>query len=288
MLMGHHYVPQEYLRAFQCPGKPGEIWLYDKRDRMTRTVPIRNVAQSPAFYDEDVERKLADVEGPAHGALQRVLSSSAGMTPPDREWLAVYVAIMLYRSPRNRRKNFERIPEVREKVLSEARDAIEHWASTRPDGDPLVARRRRELEEATRKFEAHPPQEVLDQVRSPWPGEEVLRLVSQKTWRLITVTGSASFVTSDSPAVFFEGLGLKNPDSELILPLSPNVALVADHKGVAGSTLMFGAKPALVREVNRRVIADCERFVFAATPQAWVSKVAHKTRPYLSRIQWTA
>jgi hypothetical protein len=46
------------------------------------------------------------------------------------------------------------------------------------------------------------------------------------------------------------------------------------------------AKPKLVPEVNRRVIAHSERFIFAATPQPWVPLVAHKPRPFLSRIQW--
>ena len=31
---------------FQTPANVGEIWLYDKKDRVDRTLPIRNVAQS--------------------------------------------------------------------------------------------------------------------------------------------------------------------------------------------------------------------------------------------------
>ena len=29
--MGHHYVPQRYLRGFQCPEKPGWVWAFDKQ-----------------------------------------------------------------------------------------------------------------------------------------------------------------------------------------------------------------------------------------------------------------
>ena len=28
--MGHHFVPQRYLRHFAVPGEPGMIWMYDK------------------------------------------------------------------------------------------------------------------------------------------------------------------------------------------------------------------------------------------------------------------
>jgi len=136
------------------------------------------------------------------------------------------------------------------------------------------------------QFALAPPANVLEQVRSPWPSREVLELVAKKTWRLVFSEPSISFVTSDTPAVFFEGLGLGNPDSELTMPLSPTLALIADHKGAPAATTVVRARPSLVREVNRRVVADAERFVFARTPQSWVRSAAHKTRPYLSRIQW--
>ena len=99
-------------------------------------------------------------------------------------------------------------------------------------------------------------------------------------------TTTDRFVTSDNPAFFFEGLGLGSPDSELTFPLSPELALLADWQGTPFSTSVFGAKPGLVREVNRRVVSGAERFIFSHAPQPWLPKVAGKGNPYLSRIQW--
>ncbi len=127
----------------------------------------------------------------------------------------------------------------------------------------------------------------MAQVRSPWPSEQVHELAMRKTWRLLVAKGPESFVTSDCPAVFFEGIGLSSPDSELTIPLSPTIALIADHKGAKASLHVFNVRNQMIREVNRRVVAHAERFIFAATPQPWVSLVAHKARPYLSRIQWS-
>jgi hypothetical protein len=283
--MGHHYVPQQYLRAFQTLSGDDEIWTYDKRDRKSRVLPIKVVAQSPKFYDEDVERELGKMEATANKYLKEILSTGS-LPESGRQALAYYVAVMMYRSPRSRRKNFERVPEVRDKVLAAARDAVENWAAQKPANDPMVARRRKELSEAEIRLTEEPPKSVTDQIRSPWPSAQVFDLVMRKTWRLLLSDGLESFITSDGPAVFFEGLGLGNKDSELTISLSPTVALVADHKGEEGTTKVFNVRKQMVREVNRRIVAHAERFIFASTEQAWVPRVAHKARPYLSRIVW--
>ena len=48
--MGHHYVPQRYLRHFAVPGEPGMIWMYDKTSGKVRKLAIKTMAQSPGFY----------------------------------------------------------------------------------------------------------------------------------------------------------------------------------------------------------------------------------------------
>ena len=31
--MGHHYLPQHYLRCFSTPDNPDYIWMYDKSSK---------------------------------------------------------------------------------------------------------------------------------------------------------------------------------------------------------------------------------------------------------------
>jgi len=65
-LMGHHFVPQAYLRAFQSPDEPGMIWTYP-RNAKPRLAGIKSVAQSSGFYDSDVESDLNTyIEAPAN------------------------------------------------------------------------------------------------------------------------------------------------------------------------------------------------------------------------------
>src|SRR5437667_294001 len=38
-VMGLHFIPQRYLKGFECPGKPDYIWMYDKAKKTTRCLP---------------------------------------------------------------------------------------------------------------------------------------------------------------------------------------------------------------------------------------------------------
>jgi hypothetical protein len=71
--MGQHYVPQEYLRAWEIAGEPGMILTYDKKDLSCKPLPIKRVAQAPGFYDAEVEAELAArLEGPANVILEEL------------------------------------------------------------------------------------------------------------------------------------------------------------------------------------------------------------------------
>ena len=71
--MGHHFVPQRYLRHFAVPGEPGMIWMYDKTSGKARKLAIKTVAQSPGFYSDADEVALAQrIEGPAEAPLNRL------------------------------------------------------------------------------------------------------------------------------------------------------------------------------------------------------------------------
>src|SRR5665213_113840 len=126
--MGHHSVPQAYLRAFESSPESGAIWMYDKRTKSAKHVPIKVVAQSPDYYEQHVERELSEVEGPAHAALARVIRDRE-ISSAERDILAYYVAVMMYRVPRQRRKREEMIPGVLEDTIRSVLADIDRWAA---------------------------------------------------------------------------------------------------------------------------------------------------------------
>ena len=77
------------------------------------------------------------------------------------------------------------IPAVLDDTITAVPADIERWGATRPADDELVARRRTGVDAIAAKYRVTPPQEVRDQVRTPWPSENVFGLIAQKTWRLV-------------------------------------------------------------------------------------------------------
>jgi hypothetical protein len=59
--MGHHYVPQKYLRGFAELGNDDAIWMYDKKLRKFTNPGIKSVAQEAGFYSEEVEQQLNEL-----------------------------------------------------------------------------------------------------------------------------------------------------------------------------------------------------------------------------------
>jgi hypothetical protein len=284
--MGTHYIPQEYLRGFEDGDAPGELWQYDKQKGSVRRVPVAAVAQQAGYFDADTESLLScNVEGRGHAALKSLRTDRKIPTPDERKWFTLYVATMLMRTPRRRRKAWELVPRALEDTIDEFNSLIDKWAEG--GGDPeLVTRRRREAELARVRFRADPPEAAMEQIRSPWPTERVVGLIYQMTWRIITSTGPQYFLTGDNPAFFFESYGIAQPESELTFPLGRDLALVGNWQGDPRTSVMLTTTQPIVREINRRIVAGSERFVFSSKPQAWVKTVAEKSRPYLSRIRW--
>jgi hypothetical protein len=102
--MGKHYVPQVYLRGFADPWAPDHVWMFDKITKQWTRPAIKRAAKGRDYCDDEAERRLAEViEMPAHRALAK-LRAGPNLTPEDRSHLALYIATMIVRGPRNRRR----------------------------------------------------------------------------------------------------------------------------------------------------------------------------------------
>jgi hypothetical protein len=284
--MGSHYVPQQYLRAFEVPDDPGMIWTYDKKLGTGKKLPIKNVAQARGFYPPDVEAELNDkLEGPANIILAE-LTNLRPITEEQRVHFGFYIAGMIKRVPRRRRISRDEIlPKALKKTMDEMLAEVKQFAATTSDKE-VGAQKVAEVERIRDQFNEKPPDEVIDQIESPWPTKKTAEAVLALTWRITFTKGPQYFITSDNPAFFFEGLGVGTKDSEIAFPLSPRVALMGSKRGKPGEMIYVEVKQILVREVNRRMAASAERLIFAHEEQPWLPAVMAKPKPNLSKIAW--
>jgi len=285
--VGHHYIPQRYLKNFAITGRPNFIWLYDK-ERGTRTpAAIKQVAQEPRFYEPEVETELADrVERPANVVLQKVIAGDR-ISQAEREAIVYYMATMIMRVPNRRLRALELVPQASDEAAEDLRTELPQLDAQRGISPAKTQERISEGLRLLERCRADPLNSFLAQrIRSPWPTKAVFRSLLHMTWRVMTTKGPSFFITSDNPASFFRCWGVARPKSELVFPLSTTDVLHGSFQKPIPEVIRLEVPQSIVRVVNGRVAYDATRFSFYHEEVDWIDKMWSKSDPYLSRIQW--
>jgi hypothetical protein len=190
--MGHHYVPQQYLRNFEDPNRRGFIWLHDKKGGNPRSVPIKKVAQEKGFYDKETEKILAsEVEKPANSVMKKLMAEKV-ITPDERLQLAYYIGVMIKRIPARRRLSTAMIPGVLTNVVSRVREQFIALAKEQNAAPEILEKRLKEVAAAEREIAANTPPEALKLIRDPWPSERIVLALFKMTWRILVTSGPHS------------------------------------------------------------------------------------------------
>lgn len=285
--MGHHYAPQKYLEGFRDLKRHDRpmIWQFDKTTGKSSHASIKNVANEKGFYSDKDEALLAEtIERPANVVLGK-LRARADISSTERRALVYYIATMLTRVPRARDIRESIAPQAVKESCEEFRRLIREEGRAGMLTTDQVRAHLRDADEFEKRCAVSPPAFVTDQIKNPWPTPRIVELVGNMAWRLVATKGPTLFVTSDDSGSFFHGMGLENPKSELIFPISSEVALHASWqekpwKGVRS------VKQIVVREFNRRIAVGASRFVYSSEPAPWLSKVIQNKVEQLSRIIW--
>jgi hypothetical protein len=285
--MGDHYVPRLYLRGFCEPGSDHELWQYDKVRDDFRRVSVTTAANEAGFYSADVERQLAQlVEGPANAVICK-LRAGHGIDDVERARLAVYMGTMIKRVPQHRLRAQKLLPQVVQETLANVREVIAQAAESGVLSPEMEARRRGELAAVEGRMAKGTPHEIMEQIRRPWPGLELVNLIYDMAWRFVITTGPSFFLTSDNPVFFFEGLGLKRDTAELVFPIASHLALHGSWQDLAPGEKDARTGPQhVVKEFNRRVASAATRFVFYREKRDWVREIARNQTPTIHQISW--
>lgn len=286
--MGYHYVPQQYLRGFCVENSDSQIVAYDKKERRFFQTHVKNVAQEGGFYDDETEHQLATcVEDPAKPAIDSLRAGSRNLDLQDRRHLAFYAAVMLKRVPHSRARARGTLPETVRAVVGRARSQLAEHLNRDEGKADVIAQHLKKIEGLEDKMIDNPPANLLEQINSPWPTVVMVKAIFEMKWRIVGSEGPQYFITTDNPGFFFSAYGLRSPKSEFVLPLSTNVALVGNWSATAPLFAFIGPiRQPLVRELNRRLISEATRFIFASREEEWMRKLSAKNHHYLSRIEW--
>jgi hypothetical protein len=277
--MGHHYVPQFYLSGFTDRDR---LWVHDRKAARSFPSQPKAIANENDLYTEELEQHLAnEVEDPAKRAIETIRARVAP-TGLDREALARYVIALRKRVPEGRIRAVAGVPEVAASLRQEYAAGLEAAATSDPTLRDRADTRLAQLNAALDKFILEPPPEVWHNNLTRDSSPEVVESLLSMTWRFLC-TDRQQLLTCDNPVFFFEHEGIGNPSSELSLPLSSSVALWASRRPLAGATFLV-ARPATVRELNRRTAVNATRFIYSKRQEEWILPFVCKGSYALNRI----
>jgi uncharacterized protein DUF4238 len=211
----HHLVPKEYLRGFTTTSNAEQIWVYEKGGRPPYITNIRNTAVETHFYsipddagemDTTLETQLnQDVEIPANPIIAKIRAGQP-ITPDEKLALAGYMSVLLKRGNKTRDRVTRNAPETAEKVATEQNQRIDELIAqdlSRAEQGEIV---RKKVREVIEEYKVNPPkQALLAPVNTSLGG-----LLSAMNWQFLTFDRGIPFLTSDSPIIYTEALGLRN------------------------------------------------------------------------------
>lgn len=271
----HHYVPRVFLERF---AEDGSLCVR-RRDGKTFMTGATNVAVESGFYDlrlddgstsKAVEHILADIEGLIANVFRAIDESGEAPAPgtPNREVLAVYLAVQYTRTPEQRGRVL--FPERLARYLAGrelTRDlvaeylAVEHLRFTPGESEVQAAFDFASV--ALRDPDVLTAEFAMDMMLRSI--EHLVPVLDELEWT-IEHERKGRLITSDTPLVIwrppsardaFEGVGIGNAH-EIRFPLDPAKQFVVSKR----------RRPPTVRITSDRVvscnldmIAGCHQFI---------------------------
>jgi hypothetical protein len=180
---------------------------------------------------------------------------------------------MLTRGPRKRRLGFTALPDVMRETFARTRAQLAAMESEQ-DLAPRIEKLLADLDRLEEEYTKTTPEFISDQIKSPWPTIRVAATVHRMAWHVLGVPHA---VTSDTPLAYSPELRLNHPQSYFVFAIDPHRVIVGDYGGEPGATY-YGkvATPRVAKQLNRRIIAMAEQFVFADRNVSWVETVVRR------------
>ncbi len=273
-----HLIPQFYLKGFAALGHTDKIWVYRFRHTgaeasTSSPVPTLEKLENICFERDrfalttlsgradfdSVEKALARHEGQANPVIRKLRHREA-ISLAEKGVLAAYMSQLHRRSRRtgSRRGDLARQAARGMNWHSIAQNAADAGEFSR--ALDVIRNQGRYEDEAAGRIRA---------LGTVLPLENVNAHLCAMRWRILCAPEQDFFLTSDTPILLGEGLGLKHPQASVVLPLSSSVALLVSWS--SGQDLAFEqATSDFVHVINIFLIRQAHFEVYARADAQWI------------------
>lgn len=278
--MGHHFVPQYYLRGFESQGG---IWVHDRESIRSFPTQVKVVGNENKLYSEELETHFnLKIEVPANEVLRKI-REFAQIDESERCALAKYILVMWKRVPKARERTLARLPNVALEVGEKIHSELDHVAKVMPHFQDKVDHMKTRVAAYLEANKANPSSslwyESIDSETDHYPINALLSM----NW-VFLYHDEFQFLTSDNPVFFFEFEGIGSSESELTFPISSKITLWATRTAKANGTFIR-ASNAAVKEINRRTASNSMRWVYSERNESWILPFATKGEWPLTRLR---
>lgn len=272
----HHYIPQFYLTRF-ADLKP-QVTVIPRKAGKRYTTAVKNVAVESQLYtitDDSgarsltVEKKLAEIEGQAKRVMGQIDRGDFPPTGEDREWLAIFIALLLTRTPEFRH-TMEATAVLDKQLLASmrSREYVRSLLSARRGREPTEA----EIDESLRGIEndgdPSPSANDLIGMMLRLAIRDMAPIIIGMAWYLLK-TPHRELLTSDHPVVYWReprpenrhlGVGLTTADCAYF-PLDPSTALMLTPRDY-GPPYRRQIGDAEARHINALIAFGCYDYLY--------------------------
>lgn len=277
--MGHHYVPQFYLRGFTAGNT---IWVHDRLDNRSFASQPKTIANENNLYTEDLEQHLANlIEYPAKAAIEKIRAKDV-LSESERITIARYVVTLWKRVPEARARLAARMPELSASLREELHAQLSSAAEENPHLATIAETRKAEINRILASYEQEVPPKIWQQSLHRHSSENLVDSLLSMNWRFL-YSEDHQFLTCDNPVFFFKHEGIGNSASEVTVPFSSSIVLWTSRRSTPNDTLL-PVLPSAVREINRRMATNATRFVYSAKHEEWILPFVRKGVYALNRL----
>ena len=295
----NHYVPEFYLSKFSLipAGKrKAQLWVYDKEEIAPHEQSPRDTAVindlykifTPDFPSNALELAFGDQENTISPILTRWTKKGAVPTIDEANEVAYFLALLHLRNPKTA-SWYEAVAELVavEKAKAFAQDSVQFdkfWETLMKEGSISSKLTKEKFREMTKNFDKHFVIKFDHQYITLSPlkyADDIFNELRKMHYCLCSAPDGWSFITSDSPVVIsfpkegglaFGG-GFGHPKAQVRFPISPQVCLYLS-RNFRNKTSKVNTD--FVKDANRRMAINAERFIFASFRSDGIEKLVKK------------
>ncbi|RYF61678.1 MAG: DUF4238 domain-containing protein [Comamonadaceae bacterium] len=274
--MGHHYLPRHLLRGFADPH--GLLHRFDVRAGDTpQHLKIASVAQESGMYGDELERKMqAVIEDPFNHVLDRVRQAGGSLKVEDKPILARYLLTAIRRVPDGRKRSREALPAVVQEKRAEMLVLLDELHKLDPPAPEIAKEHHDKVMGIFDRALSDHPEWLWRATVLPDNFPRIVGALEQMHWTVLASSPEDQILIGDCPVVRNEGVGLSEWHAEWMLPISSCQTICATwHPVQLGRNRL---RPAQVRALNAKTLAQATRYVFALKNEPWIARSSLRPR----------